>query len=108
MSLVSDEDQPREHTNHQSQIPGTNGNSEASQSIQPNSRKTVAEAVSLLRSLKPDIAAMLNDQPLQLNLDEFAVMRRSEAGEADVMYIGPAVAAVRTEEHSRSVRVLGE
>ncbi|KAG8697375.1 hypothetical protein FRC11_000077, partial [Ceratobasidium sp. 423] len=69
-------------------------------------RRSVAEAVALLHSLKPDIESILQGQPLQLCLNEFAVMRRSPAGEADVMYIGPATTGIKPEEHKRSVGIL--
>ncbi|CAE6533063.1 unnamed protein product [Rhizoctonia solani] len=69
-------------------------------------RKSVADAVALLDSLKLDIESSLRGQPLQLCLNEFAVMRRSPAGEADVMYIGPATIGTKTAEHERSVGIL--
>jgi len=70
------------------------------------SRHAVSEAVRLLQELKPDIQQMTNSQPLQLTLDELAVMRRSKTGEADVMYLGPASAIAKMEEHAQAVKVL--
>ncbi|CAE6470475.1 unnamed protein product [Rhizoctonia solani] len=69
-------------------------------------QKSIAAAQALLRSLKPDIESALQGQPLKLCLDEFAVMRRSPAGEADVMYIGPTATGINSGEHTRSVGVL--
>ncbi|KAH7339267.1 hypothetical protein B0J17DRAFT_654483 [Rhizoctonia solani] len=91
--------------------------SEEHQSIQPEAnpsqemkapRKTVADALAVLRSLKPDIESALKGQPLQLCLNEFEVMHRSPGGEADVMYIGPTAAGAQTEEHMQSVGILGK
>ncbi|KAG8737440.1 hypothetical protein FRC10_008175 [Ceratobasidium sp. 414] len=69
-------------------------------------RKTVLDAVNLLQRLKPDILQMLDGQPIQLTLDDLTVMRRSPAGEADVLYLGPSSALAKTEEHVRSVGLL--
>ncbi|KAJ1304234.1 hypothetical protein OPQ81_005398 [Rhizoctonia solani] len=74
--------------------------------IDKTPQKSITDALALLRSLKPEIESALQGQPLQLCLNEFAVMRRSPAGEADVMYIGPAAAGAKTEEHIRSVKIL--
>ncbi|CEL61314.1 hypothetical protein RSOLAG1IB_09926 [Rhizoctonia solani AG-1 IB] len=71
-----------------------------------SSRKTVAEALALLHSLKPYVESTLQGQPLQLCLDEFAVMKRSPSGEADVMYVGPTPGRPKAEEHTRSVDVI--
>jgi hypothetical protein len=73
-----------------------------------SSRKTVAEALALLHSLKPYVESTLQGQPLQLCLDEFAVMKRSPSGEADVMYVGPTPGRPKAEEHTRSVDVISE
>ncbi|QRV78957.1 hypothetical protein RhiJN_06972 [Ceratobasidium sp. AG-Ba] len=69
-------------------------------------RKTVQEALSLLQQLKPDVQRFMNNKPLQLTLDELAVMRRSPEGEADVMYLGPSNILQKTEEHLNSVRLV--
>ncbi|CAE6504924.1 unnamed protein product [Rhizoctonia solani] len=89
--------------------------SEEHQSVQPEAsastetktpQKSIADALAVLSSLKPDIESDLKGQPLQLCLNEFNVMRRSPAGEADVMYIGPATVGTQTKEHMQSVGVL--
>ncbi|KAG9081938.1 hypothetical protein FS749_007275 [Ceratobasidium sp. UAMH 11750] len=49
---------------------------------------------------------MLDNQPIQLTLDELTVMRRSPAGEADVLYLGPSNTLTKSEEHVRSVELL--
>ncbi|CAE6499168.1 unnamed protein product [Rhizoctonia solani] len=69
-------------------------------------RKTVADALSLLHSLKPYVESTLQGQPLQLCLDELDVMQRSPSGEADVMYFGPASTSPKATAHLRSVSVL--
>lgn len=103
MALTDDERQSEERPNDSFQNPNASG-----QVSQPplEPPKTASQALDLLQSLKSEIQTMLNNEPLQLNLDELAVMRRSEEGEADVMYIGPTPAVVRTEAHSQSVKVL--
>ncbi|KAG9124364.1 hypothetical protein FRC07_011890 [Ceratobasidium sp. 392] len=73
---------------------------------EPPPRKTVTDAVNLLHQLKPNIIQMLNNQPIQLTLDELTVMRRSQTGEADVLYLGPSNSLAKTEEHTRSVGLL--
>ncbi|KAG8737496.1 hypothetical protein FRC12_017142, partial [Ceratobasidium sp. 428] len=86
-------------------VPVTSSSTGDELEAQP-ARKTVAEAISLLQQLKPDVLRMLDNQPIQLTLDELTVMRRSPAGEADVLYFGPSTALEKTGEHVRSVGLL--
>ncbi|KAB5588272.1 hypothetical protein CTheo_8283 [Ceratobasidium theobromae] len=101
MNLAPDEDQSEGHKSSRAQGPSTGNETPPPDWSEPP--KTISQAVGLLQSLKPEIEEILSNQPLQLNLDELTVMRRSEEGNADVMYIGPAAGVVRTEEHSQSL-----
>lgn len=68
--------------------------------------KTISDAIDFLQSLEPEIQQILQGQPLRLVLDELSVMRRSKSGEADVMYLGPSNATVKTEEHAQTFKAL--
>lgn len=99
MSLGSEDNQTIQTQVDPSQARGKDG-----ARVMP--RKSIAAALALLHTLKPDIEFALQSQPLYLCLNEFAVMRRSPAGESDVMYIGPAATGTKSEQHTRSVGIL--
>ena len=85
----------------------TDGASDAPLQGEPKiTRRTTSEAIELLQQLAPEIRQILEDQPLQLLLDEIAVMRRSKSGEADVMYLGPSDMAAKAEEHAQTFKAL--
>ncbi|EUC61573.1 AKAP7 2'5' RNA ligase-like domain protein [Rhizoctonia solani AG-3 Rhs1AP] len=99
MGLTAEGNQVTQPPTNPSQERGMNG---------VTHRQSITAAQALLDSLKPDIESALQGQPLQLCLNEFAVMRRSPTGEADVMYIGPTATGINSAEHTRSVGVLGK
>lgn len=104
MALIEDGHQPEGRPSSSAPNPSTSEQGSQVTPLQPP--KTVSQAVDLLQSLKPEIQTMMGSEPLRLNLDELAVMRRSDEGEADVMFLGPATGTLRTEAHSQSVHVL--
>ncbi|KAF8594778.1 hypothetical protein BDV93DRAFT_529087 [Ceratobasidium sp. AG-I] len=77
-----------------------------SQEAQTVPRRTITDAIEFLQQLEPEIRQILQNQPLQLVLDELAVMRRSNTGEADVMYLGPSDMTMKTEEHAQTFKAL--
>jgi activating signal cointegrator complex subunit 1 len=76
------------------ELPGSPSTTyEASSTSSPPSKPTVATALSLLQSLKPQIMEILGQEKLRVTLDRMDIMRsgRDDSENAHVMWVGPSL-----------------